>query len=337
MESELRVLVFTNMYPTPDAPFYGSFVRDEVEALRRSGLDVDLYFVNGRARKANYFGMPAGFFRRIRRTRYDVVHVHHSFCGLVATMQHAIPVVWTFHEGEISGGTEDALREQPVKHIAYSKHLKRFVARRVDVVVVVAEHLRGPLGRPDAVWLPAGVDLDLFVPMDTAAAKGEAGLEASKRYVLFPASPSRVEKRYELARAAVDLVRATAGFEDVELAALHNIPHERVPYHVNASEVMLMTSAFEASPVTIREALACNVPVVSTDVGDARVVLDGIPGCAIVPPDPEQIAAALRATLSGPRRVDARGRMDAYSLQRDVRELRRIYESLAQSRNGGHA
>ena len=322
----MRVLVFTNMFPTEAVPFYGSFVKDEVEALRRAGVELDVYFVNGRANKLAYATMPLGFFTRIRRKRYDVVHVHHSFCGLIATLQHEIPVVWTFHEGEITGDTTDALREQPIKHVAYSKRMKQYVARRVDALVVVAEHLRAPLGRPDAVWLPAGIDVDLFAPLDTTEAKRRLRLSEEKRYVLFPSVPSRVEKRYELARRAVETLRERAAdAADVELIALNNVPHEDVPVYMNASELVLLTSAFEASPVVIREALACNVPVLSTDVGDARVMLEGIAGCAVVEADPSRIAEALRTALASPRRVAGRDRMQRYSLQNTAQSLVSLY------------
>ena len=325
----MRVLVFTNMFPTAALPFYGSFVKDETEALRRAGVDLEVYFVNGRAHKLAYATMPFGFFARVRRTRYDVVHVHHSFCGLVATRQSAIPVVWTFHEGEIMGGTDDALREQPIKHVAYSKRMKQFVARRVDALVVVAEHLRTPLGRPDALWLPAGIDIDLFQPIDTHEAKRRLGLSDDTRYVLFPSVPSRVEKRYELASRAVAMLRERwPGMNDVELIALNNVPHEDVPLYMNASEVVLLTSAFEASPVVIREALACNVPVLSTDVGDARVMLQGIAGCALVPPDPERIAESLHTALASPRRVAGREAMRPYSLENTARQIVGLYEQV---------
>jgi glycosyltransferase involved in cell wall biosynthesis len=324
------------MYPSAAMPFYGSFVRDETGALREAGIEVDVYFVNGRASKLNYVGMPIGFFARIRRKHYDVIHVHHSFCGLVATMQRRIPVVWTFHEGEISGNTADALREQPIKHIAYSKRMKRYVAKKVDAIVVVAEHLRGPLGRPDALWLPSGIDWKRFAPMDSAEARRQLGLADGRRYVLFPAAPSRVEKRYELARAGVERLRATSpDAHDVELIALDNVPHERVPLFMNASDVVLMTSSFEASPVTIREALACNVPVVSTDVGDARVVMQDIAGCRIVEADPDRIAEALRIALSGPRRVQSRDRMRIYALEFVAQSLLALYERVIERHAGG--
>ncbi len=325
----MRVLVFTNMFPTAALPFYGSFVKDEVEALKRAGVDVDLYFVNGRANKIAYATMWFGFFARLARARYDVVHVHHSFCALVATRQRSIPVVWTFHEGEIMGGTEDALREQPIKHVAYSRRMKQWVAKRVDALIVVAEHLRAPLGRPDAVHLPAGVDVDLFAPMDTAQAKRRLGLADEKRYVLFVAVPSRVEKRYPLAARAVEVLHERPDMHDVELIALNNVPHEDVPLYMNASEVALLTSSFEASPVVLREALACNVPVVSTDVGDARVVLDSIAGCAVVPPDPARIADALRTALSSPRRVAGRDAMQKYSLANTARQIVALYQRVS--------
>ncbi len=316
-------------------PFYGSFVRDEADALRAAGVDVDVYFVNGRANKLNYFGMPAGFFARIRRAKYDVIHVHHSFCGLIATLQHKIPVVWTFHEGEISGDTTDALREQPIKHIAYSKGMKRHVAQKVDAVVVVAEHLREPLGRQDAIWLPAGIDWKRFAPMDSRDAQRQLGLSSEKRYILFPAAPGRPEKRYDLARAGIDRLHALApNATDVELIALDNVPHADVPLYMNASEAVLMTSSFEASPVTIREALACNVPVVCTDVGDARVVTQDIVGCHIVKDDPVRIAEALLVTLSSPRRVESRERMRLYSLETVAQTLIGLYTRVIASKGG---
>lgn len=330
----MKVLVFTNMFPTAALPFYGSFVKDEVEALRRAGVDLDVYFVNGRASKLEYARMPFGFFARLRRARYDVVHVHHSFCGLVATLQHGVPVVWTFHEGEISGDTADALREQPIKHVAYSKRMKQYVARRVDALVVVAEHLRAPLERPDALCLPAGIDLDLFLPMDPVEAKRRLRLSEAKRYVLFPSVPSRVEKRYDLAQRAVAILRERGrDMDDVELIALNNVPHEDVPAYMNASDVVLLTSAFEASPVVIREALACNVAVLSTDVGDARVMLEGIAGCGIVEADPAKIADALRTALAPPRRVAGRERMQRYSLQNTAQSLVALYRRTV----AGHA
>lgn len=325
----VNVLVFTNMYPWEKMPFYGSFVRDEVESLRDSGVDVDVYFVNGRRSRANYLGMPAGFFKRVRRKRYDLIHVHHSYCGLVATLQKAVPVVWTFHEGEIMDDSAIARSDNAVKRLAYSGALKRRVARRVHTVIVVAAFLKAPLGRPDAVTLPSGIDMTRFVPMETEEAKQRLGLHSGRRYILFPSSPDRIEKRFEMASAAVEKLRANdPEASDVELICLDNVPHQQVPLYMNAAELTLMTSAFEASPVTLRESLACNVPVISTDIGDAGVILGDIEGCRTVDADPDRIALALGDALGAPRRIAARDRMVEYSLEATARRILDIYRKV---------
>jgi glycosyltransferase involved in cell wall biosynthesis len=325
----MRVLVFTNMYPTPTAPHYGSFVRDEVRALRRAGVEVDVYFVNGRANKLNYLSMPAGFFARLRSRKYHLVHVHHSYCGAVATLQSDVPVVWTFHEGAIAsvGNTID---QRWSKRLAYSKALMRHVAHRVDALVAVSQHLPDMLQRRDATVLPSGIDLTKFTPMDPGVAKRKLGLASDKRYVLFPSSPSRPEKRYELARRAVERLKDhCAGARDVELIALDEIPHGDVPYYVNAADAVLMTSAFEASPITIREALACNVPVVSTAVGDVPSLLDDIAGCHVTSDNVQEIAQALHGVFSGPRRIQSRGEMFRYSIDAHVEALLDVYRKTA--------
>lgn len=322
----MRILVFTNMYPFAAMPYYGSFVADEVSALRRAGCDVDVLFINGIANKLNYFRSPFQFFAALRSKRYDIVHCHHSFCGAIAVTQKRVPVVWTFHEGEIAGDAASARSDAPGKRLAHSKRFKRWVAQRVDSVITVAEHFKQPLERADAYTLPAGVDTALFRPIDRAEARRELGFDTDRAYALFPSTPSRPEKRYELARAAVET--AARSIDGIDLVCLEDVPHDRVPLYMNACNVLLMTSSFEASPVTIREALACNVPVVSTDVGDARVMLETIAGCAIVPPEPARIAEAVVNCLRYYPRIDGRAVAERFSLERTVARLREIYEQV---------
>ena len=331
----MRVLVFTNMYPTPDAPFYGTFVADEVDSLRRAGVAVDVYFVNGRHNKLSYAGMPAGFYSRLLSGDYHIVHVHHSFCGALAVLQHDVPVVWTFHEGAINAQDHTQDDARVIKYPAYSKGLKRWVAARVDALIAVSERVREPLGREDAVVIPSGVDLERFIPMDRDVARHTVGLPAGRRYVLFPSSPSRREKRYPLARCALDRLHEIAPeTHDVELVVLDEVPHNQVPFYMNAADVVLMTSAFEASPVTIREALACNVPVVSTAVGDVPVLLDGVDGCRIASADIDDLAQALRTVLATRRRVHTRERMAVYSRERQAEMLIDVYRGVLEARSG---
>lgn len=331
-EEHMKILVFTNMYPFASMPYYGSFVADEVKALRTAGCDVDVLFINGISNKLNYFRSPFQFFGRLRKRPYDIIHCHHSFCGAVAVMQGRVPVIWTFHEGEIAGDAGSARSDTRMKRLAHSKSFKRWVAGRVDTVITVAEHFKEPLGRADACTLPAGIDTGLFKPMDRAEARSLLGFDSDRPYVLFPSTPARPEKRYELARAAIE--KAGQEIDGIEIVCLEHIPHDRVPLYMNACNVLLMTSAFEASPVTIREALACNVPVVSTDVGDARVMLEKIAGCAIVPPEPERIAEAVINCMRYYPRIEGRAAAERFSLDTTVARLQEIYRQVLDRARG---
>ena len=330
----MRVLVFTNMYPFPAMPFYGSFVKDEVDAVRKSGVDVDVYFVNGKASKSNYIGAPFGLIRRLRERSYDVIHVHHSFCAFFATLQKSIPVVWTFHEGEITSDADVVRADRAIKRLAYSKGFKRAMARRVDAVVVVSSHLIEPLGLTDADTIPCGIDTRVFRPMDKTEAKERLGLDPAGKYVLFPSAPDRLEKRFELAEAGVTAYNRRSGAV-LQLIGLDNVPHDEVPLRMNACELLLMTSAFEASPVTIREALACNVPVISTDVGDVKAVIDGIDGCYIVDSDAGDIADKIDEALSRTTQFASRDNMADYSLDVTSKKLVALYERVIEQKRRG--
>lgn len=319
------------MFPFDAMPFYGSFVSDEVDALRESGVEVDVLFINGKTNKLNYLASPWQLRSRMAAADFDIIHVHHSFMGYVAKFQKGVPIVWTFHEGEIAGSAEDAREEPLARRLAHSKGFKQHVAQRVDSVIVVADYLKAPLGRLDAHTIPAGVNTALFKPQNRDAARKTLGLEANGVYVLFPSAPARPGKRYDLARAAVDAL--PSDMSGVELIALDDVAHEQVPLYMNASNVMLMTSAFEASPVTVREALACDLPVVSTAVGDVPVLAKRVTGCTSVDDDdPATLAVALESVLRQGQTADGGAVREEYSLQRTAQRIITVYENVLEER-----
>ena len=101
---------------------------------------------------------------------------------------------------------------------------------------------------------------------------------------------------------------------DVELAIFSGIKFQDMPLHYCAADAMLMTSDFEGSPNCIKEAIACGLGVVTTEVGDVRQVLEGLTNCHVVDrQDPELLAARLTEVLrdgrgcpDGPERVRQR-------------------------------
>jgi glycosyltransferase involved in cell wall biosynthesis len=312
----MRVLVVTSMYPTPSRPALGGFVRDQVEALRRiDGLEVELFaFEPGGA--SRYVRAA----RDLRRThaggRFDVVHAHYGLAGWTAlALGRRAPLLVTFH------GTD-------LNHRVVGP-LSRALARVADVSAPVSAELSRLLPgagatRPAPV-LPCGVNLDRFEPGDRRAARSRLGLDPDGPYLLFPADPARPEKRHDRARALADAASA-------QLIDYGTLAPERVPDAINAANAVIATSEREGFGLGPLEALACDVPVFSTDVGIAPVALREVAGTLCAPFDRDVWLAALRPHLDAPDpRVEGRARAGLFARDRMAERVFAAYGEIARA------
>ena len=97
----MQVLVVTNMYPTPEQPAFGTFVKDQVEDLRRAGVEIDVLFIDGRKSSLNYLWGILRLWRALFKKRYHLIHAHYAMSGFIARLQFLIPLVVTYHGSEI--------------------------------------------------------------------------------------------------------------------------------------------------------------------------------------------------------------------------------------------
>jgi len=278
----VRVLVVTNITPDEATPHRGSFVRDQVDALRDAGVDVELFSfpVGSRAYPPATFAIR----RLLRRQRFDLVHAHYGLAGWCASLAGASPLVVTFH------GTD-------ARHPVVGP-LSRLLERRLRLVAGASRALfERESGRPGlrrrsgaSAVLPCGANLERFKPAPRAEARRMLGLDPDGRYLLFPAAPSRRVKRHD---RAVELARAA----DAELLSGEALDSERLPAWFNASNAVLVTSNNEGFGLVAVEALACDVPVLSTPVGIAPMLLRGIDGCLAAPFEAGRWAAIARRHL----------------------------------------
>jgi glycosyltransferase involved in cell wall biosynthesis len=277
----MRVLVVTNLVPDENAPQRGRWVRDQVVEVRARGVEVEEFgFPRGRS---NYLPATRRLRALLRRERYDLVHAHYGLAGWVARAAGARPLLVTFH------GTD-------VRHPIVGP-LSRRLAWRADLVAAVSRALfAAEAGRPGlpavpgSAVLPCGPELGRFAPAPRAAARATLGLEPDGRYLFFPANPSRPEKRAERAAALAEATGAT-------LLTGGSIDPEEMSTWMNAADAVLVTSDYEGFGMAAIEALACDVPVLSTPVGVAPYLLAGIDGCLCAPFDLEAWAAAARPHL----------------------------------------
>jgi teichuronic acid biosynthesis glycosyltransferase TuaC len=329
----VRVLVATAMYPSEERPAFGAFVRTQVESLRHIGVDADPFVLDGRSRKAMYLlGVPR-LRRRLRRGDVDIIHAHYSYVGAVSRAQRAVPIVLTFHGDDLLGTINRAGRTTLMSRgVVFAGKL---IARTVDAVIVQNQIMADILHwHPHVNVIPHEVDLDVFAPMSREEARRILGLDQARRYLLFAASPRIPVKRFELAEAAFDILRSQD--ESVELVVVHNETQRRLALYMNACDALVFPSYQEGSPNIVKQAMACNLPVVATDVGDVAEILGNTEGCFIVEPDARSFAVRLKSVVRRQDRTCGRERVRHLASSLVAGRLRDVYGEVIGRRGRRH-
>ena len=296
----MRVLIVTNQTPDAATPQRGRWVSDQVEAIRGLGVEVEMFgFPTGRG---EYLPALRRLRRHLRQEHFDLVHAHYGLAGWVARLAGARPLIVTFHGTDV--------------HHRVVGPMSRRLARGLDLCAGVSRSLFSGPGRSGlptppgrTAVLPCGADLSRFGPIPRVEARRELGLDPGRRYLLFPADPARPEKRHRL---AAELAASAA----TELLTAGAIDPDRMPLWINAANAVLVTSAYEGFGLVALEALACEVPVLSTPVGIAPHALGPVPGCLVEPFDRERWLAALRPHIEADDpRVPGSGQAAGFSVE----------------------
>jgi teichuronic acid biosynthesis glycosyltransferase TuaC len=205
-----------------------------------------------------------------------------------------------------------------------SQALARIVTLPATVSANLARRRLPRAGREQRVAvLPVGIDLDRFKPIPRAEARAALGLDPDGRYLLFPSDPARPEKRHDRAAALAREV-------DAELLAYDRVAPESVPLYINAAAAVVVTSEREGFGLAALEALACDVPVLATDVGIAPLALSGVDGTLCAPFDSRTWSALARAHLDVPDpRVSGRARASLFGRDRMAFRVFQVYVDLS--------
>ena len=300
---QIRVLMVTSEWPKPGVNVTSHFIKRQAEFLAAAGVEVTVFPFKGRKNPFNYLRNWVRFRAQLRRGRYDLVHAQFGQSGLLA-LPKRLPLVVTFRGSDLLGTvSEKSGRHQAIG--ALHQFLSRLVASQADAVVVVAEHMKRQL--PPSInshVIPSGLDLQLFQPTDKRIARARLGLPEDERLVLFVGRPSHGRKRFHLAEQALKILNKSL---PARLVVGWHVPHADIPLYMSACDVLVFTSMQEGSPNVVKEALACNLPIVSVPVGDVESRLKGVEGCELCAnDDPETIAAALKRVLTRGGRINGR-------------------------------
>lgn len=316
---EMRILHITTNYPTPEYPIFGIFVKEQVESLRKEGLECDVFYCDGQGKGfKKYITYIPSLIKTILAGKYDILHCHHTLSAIILSMTFLLPfrkVVLSYQN--------DPDRE-------WGRTFFRFMHLFCNRIIIKnnSQYLR----YSKTEYLPNGCNEDFFRPLDKEKCRKELGWDINKKYIIYMDSNKgvRTQKRLDRFEDAIGLLREKYGY-DVEIVAMRNIKRELIPIYLNAADLHMISSDFEGSPNSVKECMCCNTPVVSTNVGNVKEMIGDIEGAYVVEEfSASALADACDKVLKCAIPFDGRDKFLAkgYSMATVAEKLKSLYESI---------
>ncbi len=289
------------------------FVREHAENLQRHGVDTEYFLIKGKG---------IGSYRKhikllkefLKLSDVDIVHAFFGLSGLVCSFQKIKPLIVSFVGCDIN--------------IPWQRTIsKTFVIPKTKKNIFVSEKLYELAGRPEkSIVLPFGVDLTKYSLREKVKAKNKLGWDQDKKYILFASTFDRIEKNSELAFSALRLIED----KNIELIEFRNIDDTKIADYYAASDLLLLTSIREGSPQVIKEAMAMNIPIVSTDVGDVKDTVQNIEGCYLTSFEAQDVAEKIKLALSFGKNTNARTALQSLDNNYITEKIIGLYKNVLQ-------
>jgi len=264
-----KILYVTNMYPTLEHPFFGIFVKEQIDALKNIFLfEENVYLINGLHRsKFEYLKSIFTIPYLIMKNKPDIIHIHYGISGLfLIFFRPNIPIYLTLHGCDFLDHGSNR----------WQVWISKVIAKKVDQIFVQNQEMKdlGVTINLNTEILTCGVDTSFFNPEDAKLQKFD------KKVIIFPSSPEREEKNYPLFVNVISRLEIELN-EKIIIKCIDKMSRIEIRDLLSSADCLLMTSISEGSPQVIKEALSCGLPVISVPVGNVKEMVDGVPNCSV--------------------------------------------------------
>ena len=291
------------------------FITEQAEAIRYVGKhNVEYFTVKGNG-ISNYLTNIKPLKKKIKEFRPDIIHAHYGLSGFTAILQHKTPVVITFHNGETAtfmGNLISSVASLFAKHTIY-----------------VAQHIYNLCyfkPKRNYTIMPCGVNMDDCKVQDKETVRNELGMVSDKYYIIFGGAFDNLRKNYPLLRQAIALLDR----KDIEVIEMQGLSREMITKYMCACDLFALPTKNEGSPQALKEAMACNCPIIATDVADIKHLLGNLDGHYLCSFDPNDVAAKLVQAFAFSGRTNGRKRIIELGLDNEkvAEKVIRIYQSI---------
>lgn len=251
-------------------------IKSQGESLIKNKIEIQYFLIKGRG-LINYLINVFYLKKHLKINYFNIIHAHYGLCGIVAQLAR-------FKEKLVVSFMGDDLIGAVTKNGNYGLFgnalvfLNKLFLSKYDYVIVKSHELSEKVNTQNKAVIPNGVDLNTFYELDKKKAKEKLNIDYNKKIIIFVSNPTRPEKNFNLAKDSV----ASLQRNDIILLTVNSVPQEELNYYYSAADILLLTSIHEGSPNVIKEAMACNCPIVSTDVGDVKWIIGDVEGCFLV-------------------------------------------------------
>ena len=300
----MRILIIAS----GNSPQISPFVKEQAESLMEQGLSIDFFLIKGKG----LFGYLRNYFlliKKIKHGEYDLIHAHYGLSGLLATLQFYVPVIITFHGSDVN----------MKKNYIFSRIASRLSTTNIFAHQSLPDKLK--IYRKSTNVIPCGFNNNLFFPVSKDRARDILKWKKNEHYIVFSSSFDNEIKNAQLAKLAI------SNINNCNLIELKGYEKEKINLILNASDLLLVTSLSETGPIIVKEALACNCPIISTNVGDVQKLIRNVQNCYLSSYNPKDIEKKINIVFRRNKRTNGQQVIKNFNLENIAYKIINVYKN----------